>query len=133
MVNVMPQNSNVITWSSIKWQKEYHTVNNLRQRIYRASAKGDIKRVRNLQKLMMKSRANVLISIRRVTQQNHGKNTPGVDKIVIRTATERIKLYQELINAKPGKSCPIKRVYIPKRKARDRSVCPLFLIAACKL
>ena len=118
MVNVMPQNNDAIIWINIKWKKEGQIVNNLRQRIYRASANGDIKRVRNLQKLMMRSQANVLVSIRRVTQQNHGKNTPGVDKVIIRTATERIKLYLELIKAVPGKGYPIKRVYIPKKKGK---------------
>lgn len=60
-------------------------INNLRQRIYRASESGDLKRVHNLQKLMLKSSANKLVAIRRVTQQNQGRKTPGVDKVTVQT------------------------------------------------
>jgi RNA-directed DNA polymerase len=40
-----------------------------RQRIFTASKAGDLARVRNLQKLMMRSRANTLLSVRRVPQR----------------------------------------------------------------
>ena len=35
------------------------------------------------------SYANVVTSVRRVTQINAGKNTPGVDKVVVKTPTSR--------------------------------------------
>jgi len=35
--------------------------------------------VRNLQKLMLRSRANALVSVRRVTEINAGRKTAGVD------------------------------------------------------
>ena len=55
-------------------------VRRLRQRIFTASQAGDLKRVRNLQKLMLRSRANTLASVRRVTEINAGRKTPGVDR-----------------------------------------------------
>jgi len=50
---------------------------------------GDLKQVRNLQKLMLRSRANTLVSVRRVTQRNTGRYTPGVDGQVALTSPDR--------------------------------------------
>lgn len=116
LANVTTQRDTETNWNAISWQHQYRIVNNLRQRIYRASESGDLKRVRSLQKLMLKARANKLLAIRRVTQQNQGRRSPGVDKVVILTAQGREKLYQALHAALPGKHCPVKRVYIPKKK-----------------
>ncbi|MET8682520.1 reverse transcriptase N-terminal domain-containing protein [Streptomyces sp. NPDC004647] len=69
-------------WASIDWRSEEESVKRLRQRIYRAARKGDLKQVRNLQKLMLRSRANALTSVRRVTQQSAGKKTAGIDGAV---------------------------------------------------
>ena len=48
-------------------------VKNLRQRIYKAIMNGDWKKVRGLQKLVLRSRANLLVSVRRATQINRGQ------------------------------------------------------------
>ena len=72
-------------WQGVDWHHANRLVNNLRQRIFRASKEGDFKKVASLQKLMLRSRANILVSVRRVTQVNKGKNTAGVDKVVIKT------------------------------------------------
>ncbi len=117
LANVTTQNT-IKNWSAISWRDQHKRVNNLRQRIYRATEMGDVKRVRNLQKLMLKSTANKLTAIRRVTQQNQGRNSPGVDKVIVRTHKERKALYQALKHAKPGTSLPVKRVYIPKKKGK---------------
>ena len=61
-------------------------VRRLRQRIFTASRAGDLKKVRNLQKLMLRSRANALVSVRRVTERNAGRKTAGVDGTVVVTA-----------------------------------------------
>lgn len=65
-------------WNAIDWRKVEKSVRNLRRRIFRASSESDHRKVRSLQKLMLRSRANVLLSIRRVTQINVGKRTPGL-------------------------------------------------------
>src|SRR5215472_15786969 len=72
-------------WQAINWRQAMRCVRNLRQRIFRASQAGDLKRVRSLQKLMLRSYSNTLVSVRRVTQLNAGKDTPGVDKVVVKT------------------------------------------------
>ena len=64
-------------WNSVNWRRANRTVRNLRQRIFRASAEGDLQRAHSLQKLMLRSRSNILVSVRKVTPVNAGRNTPG--------------------------------------------------------
>ena len=108
----------ILGWHSVDWKRVHRTVKNLRQRIFRASRAGDLKRVRSLQRLMLKSRANVLDSVRRVTQVNQGKSTPGVDHVVVKTADEKGKLCQQLSHLALHQVYPVRRVYIPKRKGQ---------------
>ncbi|MBV8956544.1 MAG: reverse transcriptase N-terminal domain-containing protein [Solirubrobacterales bacterium] len=71
-------------WQAIDWRVE-DDVRRLRQRIFTASKAGDLSRVRSLQKLMLRSRANTLLSVRRVTERNAGRMTAGVDGEVVLT------------------------------------------------
>ena len=68
-----------LDWDAIDWRRQEAQVQRLRQRIFKATQAADTKRVRNLQKLMLRSRANTLVSVRRVTERNTGRHTPGVD------------------------------------------------------
>ena len=79
----------VFDWDAIDWRTVEDQVRRLRQRIFKASQDGDLKRVRNLQKLMLRSRANTLLSVRRVTQRNAGRATAGVDGQVALTSAAR--------------------------------------------
>lgn len=107
-------------WNSIDWKNANRQVRNLRQRIFRATREEDWKKVQSLQKLMLRSYSNAQISVRRVTQINQGKNTPGVDKLVIKTPTERGKLVDEIISFTPWRAKPVRRVYIPKANGKQR-------------
>ena len=94
----------------------------LRQRIFTASKAGDLKKVRNLQKLMLRSRANALLSVRRVTEQNAGRKTAGIDGKVVVTAPGKAMLAERVrCLGTTGSAQPVKRVYIPKRTAGARS------------
>jgi len=66
-------------WDSVDWGQAEGNVRRLRQRIFTASQAGDLARVRNLQKLMLRSRANARVSVRRVTEVNAGRATAGID------------------------------------------------------
>jgi RNA-directed DNA polymerase len=112
--NVTPGDE--LDWQAIPWKQVYRTVKNLRQRIFRASKEGDLKKVRSLQRLMLRCQANVLESVRRVTQVNQGKYTSGVDKVLVKTPQERAALCQELSQLELHKVHPVRRVYIPKKK-----------------
>jgi RNA-directed DNA polymerase len=107
-----------VDWHATDWKQVYGTVKNLRQRIFRASREGDLKRVRSLQRLMLRCRANVFESVRRVTQMNQGKDTPGVDQMMVLTPEERGRLCDQLSQLDLHRVHPVRRVYIAKRKGK---------------
>lgn len=107
-------------WNAVNWRKVNRAVRNLRQRIYKASRQGDLKKVRSLQKLMLRSYSNRLIAVRKVTQVNAGKYTPGTDKLVVKTPERRAWLVDWLANYQPWKAKPARRVYIPKASGKLR-------------
>jgi len=107
-------------WDSVDWRRTYRNVTNLRHRIFRATQANDLRRVRSLQKLMLRSYSNILVSVRRVTQENAGKNTPGVDKLTVKTPVARGRLVDHLTTFQPWKASPVRRVYIPKSNGKQR-------------
>ena len=83
-------------WRQIDWRACEASVRRLRQRIFTASQAGDLPRVRNLQKLMLRSHANTLLSVRRVTERNAGRLTAGVDGEVVLTPEAKMKLAERV-------------------------------------
>jgi RNA-directed DNA polymerase len=104
-------------WCHIQWRKAHKLVKNLRQRIFRVRKLGNFKTLRSLQKLIQRSYANLLLSVRKITQTNKGKQTAGIDKEVVNTPAARVKLVN---NWKGGKQDPTKRVMIPKPNGKKR-------------
>jgi RNA-directed DNA polymerase len=101
---------------AVSWRAAEENVRRLRQRIFTASQAGDLKRVRNLQKLMLRSRSNALVSVRRVTEINAGRKTAGIDGEVVLTGEAKGDLAEWVQHrAEPWAARPVKRVYIPKR------------------
>ncbi|MGH2947683.1 MAG: reverse transcriptase N-terminal domain-containing protein [Solirubrobacteraceae bacterium] len=82
----------ILDWHQIDWRAVEAGVRRMRQRIFTASQAGDLKKVRNLQKLMLRSRANTLLSVRRVTERNAGRLTAGVDGEVVLTPEAKARL-----------------------------------------
>jgi RNA-directed DNA polymerase len=102
-------------WHKVDWRACEESVRRLRQRIFTASKAGDLGKVRSLQKLMLRSRANTLLSVRRVTERNAGRLTAGVDGEVVLTPEAKAKLADRVQQAAdPFKAQPVRRVYIPK-------------------
>ena len=105
-------NESMVEWKHINWRKLERRVFKLQKRIYKASRRGDVKAFRRLQKTLMNSWAAKCLSVRRVTQDNQGKKTAGVDGIKSLSPEARLKLVAKL---KPNsKVKPTRRVWIPK-------------------
>jgi RNA-directed DNA polymerase len=111
----------VLDWDAISWRAVEDDVRRLRQRIFTASQAGDLKKVRNLQKLMLRSRANTLLSVRRVTEDNAGRKTAGIDRRVITTSVGKVALVDWMSHqTEPWQARPVKRVFIPKSNGKQR-------------
>jgi RNA-directed DNA polymerase len=107
-----------VEWRQINWRQAEKTVFKLQKRIYRASNRGDVKTVRRLQKTLMKSWYARVLAVRRVTQDNQGKKTAGVDGVKSLTPKQRLNLVG---NLKLGtKVSPTRRVWIPKPGTEEK-------------
>lgn len=101
-----------VEWHEINWRKSERIVYKLQKRIYQASNQGDVKTVRKLQRILMKSWNARILAVRKVTQDNQGKKTAGVDGIKSLTPKQRLSLSENLkLNTKVK---PTRRVWIPK-------------------
>lgn len=109
-------------WQQIPWNQLEEYVVKLQQRIYQAETCGEKRKVRDLQRMLLNSKANLLISIRRVTQVNAGKRIAGVDGYLFLTPEKRIKLYYEMKQEKIKlhNPKPAYRTYITKKNGKLR-------------
>ncbi|MEH2284459.1 MAG: group II intron reverse transcriptase/maturase [Nostoc sp.] len=105
-------------WKDIDWRKLERKVFKLQKRIYQASSRGNVKLVRKLQKLLISSRSARALSVRRVTQDNQGKKTAGVDGIKSLTPNLRLTLINEIKLGSKVK--PTRRVWIPKPGSEEK-------------
>ncbi|MCC0179934.1 reverse transcriptase N-terminal domain-containing protein, partial [Waterburya agarophytonicola K14] len=103
---------NTVGWDNINWLKVERYVYKLQKRIYAASRHGDVKQVRKLQKTLVRSWSNKVLAIRRVTQDNRGRKTAGVDGKKSLSPAARLRLIGQL--KLTAKSRPTRRVWIPK-------------------
>jgi RNA-directed DNA polymerase len=99
-------------WKDLPWRAIERQVFKLQKRIYQASRRDDVRTVHRLQRLLMRSWAARCLAVRKVTQDNRGKKTAGVDGVVILTPDERSDLARTL-TPRPG-GHPVRRVWIPK-------------------
>ena len=110
-----------VQWDTIDWRAQEGQVRRLRQRIFTAAQEQDWPKVRNLQKLLLRSRANTLVSVRQVTQRNTGRKTAGIDGEVALTPGARaqvaVRVHQSIASWRPR---AVRRVYIPKASNRAK-------------
>ena len=99
-------------WNQIPWRKLEVSVFKLQRRIYKASQSRDITRVHKLQRLLLKSQAAKLLAVRKVTQDNQGKNRAGVDGVKSLMPKQRLEMAENIGKLPIGK--PTRRVWIPK-------------------
>lgn len=105
-------NNQTVEWNKLPWKQIERRVFKLQKRIFRASQRGDVKAVRRLQKTLMRSWSAKCLAIRKVTPDNRGKRTAGVDGLKNLTPKQRMSLVSQL--KVTGKALPARRVWIDK-------------------
>ena len=101
-----------VAWNKLPWRKLEQHVYRIQKRIYRASQRGETRKVEKLQKLLLKSKAARLLAVRRVTQENQGKKTAGIDGVKAVPPNARVALAERLHPNywKWSKAKPVRRV-----------------------
>jgi RNA-directed DNA polymerase len=81
--------SHAVDWHAIDWRAVHGNVRRLQARIVQATKEGRWGKVKALQHLLTHSFSGKALAVRRVTE-NHGKSTPGVDRIIWNTPTPKV-------------------------------------------
>ena len=106
-------------WQDKPWHHFHRVVFRLQKRIYQASQRGDSRTVHKLQRLLLASSAARHLAVRRVTQDNQGKRTAGIDGRASLKPHERLQLVQALKQLE-GEAMPLRRTSIPKPGTTER-------------
>lgn len=116
-----PTNARSLTrqWKDIDWDKAEGHVRRLQTRISKAYRDGKTNLARRLQHLLTNSFYAKAISVRRVSQKNKGKRTPGVDGVLWLTDAQRMRATLSL-NVGSYHAKPTRRIQIPKKNGKMR-------------
>ncbi|EDZ94760.1 MAG: reverse transcriptase N-terminal domain-containing protein [Limnospira sp. PMC 1291.21] len=106
-------------WKAIPWAKVQRKVFKLQKRIFQAAKSGQDAKARRLQRLLVKSYYARLLAVRRVTQDNQGKKTAGVDGVRAISPRQRFELVESIKGNLKAK--PLRRVWIPKPGRDEKS------------
>ncbi|EDN68955.1 reverse transcriptase [Beggiatoa sp. PS] len=83
-------------WNKINWNKIEQRVFNLQKRIYKATKAGQTSKAKSLIKLLNRSTSSVVLGVRRITQDNKGKRSSGIDGLKFLTPKVRERLAKRL-------------------------------------
>ncbi|NEO82502.1 MAG: RNA-dependent DNA polymerase [Moorea sp. SIO4G3] len=110
-------------WKGQRWKELRRNLFRLQKRVYKAMRAGDYRKVRSLQRLIMKSRSAQLLAVRQVTQLNKGKKTAGIDGKSSLSYRQRLEL-TELLNQKgfDWKHNGLREKTIPKKNGKTRTL-----------
>lgn len=101
-----------VDWNSINWRKIQLRIWRIQKKIYNCSRRNEKFEVIKLQKILINLLEAKFLAVRKVTQDNRGKKTAGVDGVRLLAPTKRFQLAYSL--KIDGRCDPIKRRLIPK-------------------
>jgi RNA-directed DNA polymerase len=107
-------------WKKLPWKQFQRNIFRLQKRIYRAEQRGDWRRVRKLQRLLLRSWSARCLAVRKVTQDNRGKCTAGIDGKASLAPKERTALTGDLRNLTRWSVDALRRTYVPKSGSTER-------------
>ncbi|MEL6460119.1 MAG: reverse transcriptase domain-containing protein [Cyanobacteria bacterium J06621_15] len=107
-------------WKKLPWKKFRRNLFRLQVRIFKAAEAGNLAKVRNLQKLVLKSTAAKLLAIRQITQLNKGKRTAGLDGIKKLDFYQRFQVFFAMNSLKDWEPGKLRRISIPKKNGKVR-------------
>jgi RNA-directed DNA polymerase len=108
----------MVAWQDIPWKKVERHVFRLQKRMYQATQHGEVRTVHKLQNLLIKSWYARLLAVRRVTQDNRGQHTAGIDGVKSFTPPQRLRLAGML--RLTSRATPLRRTWIPKRGSPEK-------------
>jgi len=109
---------NINSWNDIEWGTVRKTIFRLQLRIYKASKNNEKEKMYKLQKLLLRSSYAKFLATRKITQDNAGKCSPGINNRIIKTPKDKYNLATKI--TVDGKRSPILRKYIPKSDGNKR-------------
>src|SRR5438128_8468876 len=126
-----------VDWPAIDWRQVHRNVRRLQARIVKATKDGKHNKAKALQHLLTHSFSGKTLAVRRVTE-NHGKKTPGVDRVIWDTPEKKARGVRNL-RQRGYRPKPLRRVMIPKSNGKmrplgiatmaDRAMQALYLLA----
>jgi RNA-directed DNA polymerase len=109
------------SWKGLGWKKFRKNLFRLQCRLWKAVRAGDMRKARNLQKLILKSQSAIFLAIRQVTQLNNGKKTAGMDGKANLNFKQRFELANLLkTEAFRWKHQRLREIPIPKKNGTTR-------------
>lgn len=105
-------------WNTVNWRQVEIRVFKLQRRIYQAASRKDVRLVHRLQRLLSRSWYGRLLAVRRVSQDNQGKRTAGIDGVAKLTGPQRWALANRL--SLTANAQAVRRIWIDKRNGTEQ-------------
>jgi len=112
------EKQDALKWEATDWAAVEQFINKAQTRIAKATAAGNKKLARELQRMLTHSHYAKLWAVRKVTSTK-GRRTAGIDNEKWETPAKKWQAVSKL-DEKNYKAKPLKRVYIPKKNGKMR-------------